>query len=144
MATIAMMTGGAIVNSLAFYGIPKLFNSSDQKRHNLAMENLQRDRDSWNESRLQRIDFINEKLKEQNHSEKTFEDVDDAMRAYYNLTGKHFEEMFPLPPEPQLYDVGPDGSAYLDEDLQTKIQNYELGILGLGLFGTGVLVYKYV
>ena len=141
MATIAMMTGGAIVNSLAFYGIPKLFNSSDQKRHNLAMENLQRDRDSWNESRLQRIDFINEKLKEQNHSEKTFEDVDDAMRAYYNLTGEIFP---PLPPEPQLYDVGPDGSAYLDEDLQTKIQNYELGILGLGLFGTGVLVYKYV
>ena len=48
MATIALMVGGAITNALAF-----------------SMEKLQHERDTWNEERLERIDYINEELKKE-------------------------------------------------------------------------------
>ena len=137
MASLAMVVGGAVVNALAFSGSNFLFSSlsssAERKRHNLALEKLQHDRDSWNQARLQRIDYINEQLKKQDHAEKTFQNVDDAMHQYYNLTGVILD---PLPPEPQLYD-------YLDEDQAEKIQNGELALLGLGLLGTGVVALKY-
>ena len=67
MATIALMVGGAITNALAFSGSNFLFSqmsgAEERKRHNLAMEKLQHERDTWNEERLERIDYINEELK---------------------------------------------------------------------------------
>ena len=133
-----MMLGGAVVNALAFTGSNFLFStmssSKERKRHDLALEKLQHDRDSWNEARLKRVDFINEKLKEQGHAERTFRNVDDAMRAYHDLTGGRLEE---FPPEPRLED-------YLEEDQASAIQTGELALVGLGMLGTGILVYKFV
>ena len=67
MAAIGMMVGGALVNALAFTGSNYLFSSlsssEERKRHNLATEKLQHDRDIWNQERLQRIDYINNQLK---------------------------------------------------------------------------------
>ena len=69
MATIALMVGGAITNALAFSGSNFLFSqmsgAEERKRHNLAMEKLQHERDIWNEERLERIDYINEELKKE-------------------------------------------------------------------------------
>ena len=138
MASILMIAGGALVNALAFSGSNYLFStlssSAESKRHDLALERLQRDRDSWSQSRLQRIDFINQQLKRQGHAEKTFEDVDDAMRQYYNLTGALLD---PLPPEPHLYN-------YLDEGQTESIKNGELALVGVGMLATGVLAYNFV
>ena len=39
--------------------------AEERKRHNLAMETLQHERDTWNEERLERIDYINEELKKE-------------------------------------------------------------------------------
>lgn len=140
MAAIGMVVGSAIVNAVAFSGSNYLFSSfsssEERKRHNLAFEKLQRDRDSWNQARLQRIDYINDQLKKQGHAERTFSDVDDAMRQYYDLTGILMD---PLPPEPQLFD-----GVYLDEDQTKAIQTGELVLTGLGLLGTGILVYNYL
>ena len=59
MATIALMVGSAITNALAFSGSNFLFSqmsgAEERKRHNLAMEKLQHERDTWNEERLERI-----------------------------------------------------------------------------------------
>ena len=67
MSTLALMVGGAITNALAFSGSNFLFSqmscAEERKRHKLAMEKLQHERDTWNEGRLQRIDYINEELK---------------------------------------------------------------------------------
>ena len=64
MATIALMVGGAITNALSFSGSNFLFSqmsgAEERKRHNLALEKLQHERDTWNEERLERIDYINE------------------------------------------------------------------------------------
>ena len=132
-----MLTGGALVNALAFSGSNYLFStlssSAERKRHNLALEQLQHDRDSWNQARLQRIDYINTQLKKQDHAERTFADVDDAMREYYNLTGVLLD---PLPPEPHLFD-------YLDEGQTESIKNGELALVGVGMLATGVLAYNF-
>ena len=136
MATaVAMMVGGALTNALAFSGSNFLFSqlsgSAERKRHNLAMEKLQRERDVWNEQRLERIDFINQKLKKEGHAEKTFKSVDEAMQAYYALTGEY------MPPEPQLSD-------FLHEDDNTTIKKTEIAIVGAGLLITGYLTYKFI
>lgn len=136
-SALVMMVGGAITNALAFSGSNFLFSqisgAAERKRHNLAMEKLQHDRDLWNEQRLERIDFINKKLKQQGHAEKTFRDVNEAMQAYYVLTGEQLE----MPPEPQLID-------YLHEDDKTAIQNTELVVVGVGILITGYLTYKFI
>ena len=67
MAAVGMMVGGAIVNAVAFSGSNFLFSmfghqkaEEERKWHNLAREQLQRARDSWNKKRTERLDFINE------------------------------------------------------------------------------------
>jgi hypothetical protein len=138
MTGIAFMIGGALVNALAFSGsnffFSSLSSSAERKRHDLALEKLQHDRDTWNQARLQRIDYINEKLKEQGHAERTFQDVDNAMRVYHELIGDQLED---FPPEPHLY-------QYLDKDQTNAIQTGELTLVGLGMLGVGILVYKFV
>ena len=138
MAAIGMVVGSALINALAFSGSNYLFSSlgssEERKRHNEAIEKLQHDREKWNEERLKRIDYINDQFKKQGHAQRTFADVDSAMRVYYDITGIRLDE---LPPEPQLYD-------YLDEDQTKAIQNGELAFLGLGLIGTGIIAYKYL
>ena len=57
MATISLMVGGG-----DFLFSP-MSGGEERKRHNLAMEKLQHKRDTWNEERLERIDYINEELK---------------------------------------------------------------------------------
>ena len=133
-----MMIGGALTNALAFSGSNFLFSqmsgAAERKRHNLAIENLQRERDTWNEQRLARIDFINKKLKEQGHAAKTFKNVDEAMQSYYYLTGEQLEA---LPPEPQLSD-------FLYDDDNKAMQKTELVLVGAGLLITGYLTYKFI
>ena len=137
-SAVVMMIGGALTNALAFSGSNFLFSqlsgSAERKRHNLAMEQLQQARDEFNEQRLQRIDFINQKLKEQGHAERTFQNVDQAMQQYYFLTGETLPE---LGPEPHLSD-------FLDDENKTAIQNGELAIIGVGLLITGYFTYKFI
>ena len=138
MATIALMVGGAITNALAFSGSNFLFSqmsgAAERKRHNLAMENLQHERDTWNEERLERIDYINKELKKRGHAAKTFQNVDQAMQQYYFLTGT---ELPPLSSEPQLEDI-------LDDDQRLAIQRGELTLITIGILTTAYLTYKFI
>ena len=125
------MVGGAITNALAFSGSNFLFSqmssAEERKRHNLAMEKLQHERDTWNEQRLERIDYINEELKKRGHATKTFQNVDQAMQQYSLLTGNVLP---PLPAQPQLED-------FLDDEQNLAIQRGELALIGIGLLITG-------
>ena len=138
MATIALMVGGAITNALAFSGSNFVFSQMSgaeaRKRHNLAMEKLQHERDTWNEERLERIDYINEEFKKRGHAAKTFQNVDQAMQQYYFLTGT---ELPSLSSEPQLED-------FLDEASQVALQRGELSLIAIGLLLTGYLTYKFI
>ena len=99
-----MMVGGAVVNALAFSGsnfmFSKLQSHDEIKRHNKAMEQLQAAQDAYERKRIETLDFINEKLREQNHAEHTFKNVDYAIKEYNLVTNKSLS----IPPEPKFSD----------------------------------------
>ena len=107
MASLLFTIGGAVVNALAFSGTNFVFSrltdhgEEERKRHDLALEKLQRARDEWNKDRMKRLDFINKRLREKNEARAYINNVDEAMLEYYRVFAKQIK---PLPPELQLSD----------------------------------------
>ena len=50
--------------------------AKERKRHYLALEKLQKERDKWNEDRMKRLDFINKRLREKNDAKAYISKVD--------------------------------------------------------------------
>ena len=106
-SAVVMMLGGAVVNALAFSGSNYLFShmgsnaDEERKRHDKAMEQLEAAQAKWSKERTQRLDFINEQLQKEHHAVQKFDDVDQAMKQYYYITGKDLQV---LPPRPTLSD----------------------------------------
>ena len=136
MAGIVAMLFGAGINALAFSGSNYMFSklsnhgAGERKRHNQAVEKLQKDRNSRVKERQQRLDFINQQLQRERHAEHTFSEVDDAMDAYYIATEK---KLPPLRSKPVLSDF------YHPSD-QQKNNEILFIISSLGLMG--YLMYK--
>ena len=136
MAGIVAMLFGAGINSLAFSGSNYMFSklsnhgADERKRHNEAIEKLQKDRNSWVKERQQRLDFINQQLQRERHAEHTFSEVDDAMDAYYIATEK---KLPPLRSKPVLSD-------FFHPSDQQKNNEFLFIISSLGLMG--YLMYK--
>ena len=89
MASLLFTVGGAMGNALAFSGTKFVFNRvphhgvEEGKRHDLAEEQLQEARDKWNEDRMERLDFINKILREQNKARAYINDTNEAILEYY-------------------------------------------------------------
>ena len=138
MASVAMMLGGAIANALVFSGSSFLFSSmskgnieSERKRHDLAIERLQKAQVKWQRERQDRIDFINKKLMLEKKSEEKFSDLSIAMRRYHDVFGKK-ATLRELPREPRLSDF------YTPSDNQHE---RELAFVAIGMIGVGVVLY---
>ena len=107
MASLLFAIGGAVVNALVFNGTNFVFSrltdhgEEEGKRHDLALEKLQRARDKWNKNRIKRLDFINKRLREKNEARPYIKNVDEAMLEYYRAAAKQIK---PLPHKPQLSD----------------------------------------
>ena len=107
MASLAVIIGGAAINAIAFSGSNYLFSKlsdhgeAECKRHDLAMEDFQKARDQWNKERLKRLDFINKRLRDQQHAKEAITNLEDGMREYYRVFGRKIK---PLPKEPVLTD----------------------------------------
>ena len=113
-----MMVGGAIVNALAFSGSNYLFSQmgksddaeEEREKHDRAEEQLEAAQDAWNNKRMQRLDYVNRRIREKHHALQTFDDVDEAMKQYYYATGGDSgyksgdTSLDPLPPKPKLSD----------------------------------------
>ena len=105
MASLLFTIGGAVVNTLAFSGTNFVFSrltdqgEQERKRHNLAEEQLQKATDQWNEDKMKRLDFINERLREKNEAIVYINNVGKAMLEYYRGFEKQVKS---LPPEPPL------------------------------------------
>ena len=70
MASVAMLIGGAFANALAFTGSSYLFHrlsadniDPERKRHDAAIEALQKAQIKWIHKCQQRIDFIHNQLR---------------------------------------------------------------------------------
>ena len=137
MASIAAITGGALINALAFSGTNAAFSllgdhgKVEMRRHNLAMEKLSKAREDWNRERQQRLDLINKTLNEQRHAKQTFSDLDVAMREYHEVTS---QSLPPLREKPKLSDF------YNPSRLQ---KDTEITLVVGGMAVVGVLAYKY-
>ena len=101
MASIEMLIGGALANALAFIGSIYLFHrlsadniDAERKRHNAAIEALQKAQIEWAHKRQERIDFINKQLRLERKAETKFTELNDAMREYHEVFG---HELPPLP-----------------------------------------------
>ena len=108
MASIEFLIGGALVNALAFTGSNYLFSSlskesidKERKRHDKAIEDLQRAQIEWAKKRQERLDYINDQIIKERKAEKRFTDLNSAMQEYFIVTGRQLE---PLPPKPVLSD----------------------------------------
>ena len=101
MASIAMLIGGALANALDFTGSSYLFHrlsadntDTERKRHDAAIEKLQKAQIEWAHKRQQRIDFINNQLRLEKKAETKFTGLNNAMREYHEVFG---QELPPLP-----------------------------------------------
>ena len=131
-----MLIREALANALAFTGSSYLFHrlSADnidakRKRHDLAIEKLQKAQIEWSHKRQERIDFINKRLRLEQKAETKFTELNDAMREYHEVFG---HELPPLPREPVLSDYY----------TPTDEQHYrELGLIALRMIGIGGVLY---
>ena len=136
MASTAMSIGGALANALAFTGSSYLFHrpskesiNAKRKRHDLAIERLQKAQIEWTHKHQQRIDFINNQLRLERKAETKFTELNKAMREYHEVFG---HELPPLPREPVL------SNFYTP----TNEQHYrELGFIALSMIGIGGVLY---
>ena len=136
MASVAMLIGGALVNALAFTGSSYLFHrrskdsiDKERKRHDAAIEKLQKTQIEWAHKHQQQIDFINNQLRLEQKAETKFTELNDAMREYHEVFGHE------LPPPPREH-VLSDYYTPSDE------QHYrELGLIALSMIGIGGVLY---
>ena len=98
-----MLIGGALANALAFTGSSYLFHrlsadniDAERKRHDAAIEALQKAQVEWAHKRQERINFINNQLRLEQKAETKFTEVNEAMREYHEVFGQE------LPPLPRL------------------------------------------
>ena len=94
MASVLFAIAGAVVNALAFSTTDFVFSrltyhgAEERKRHDLALEKLQKARDEWNRDRMKRLDLINKRLRERNEARTYIKNVDEAMFEYYRIFEK--------------------------------------------------------
>ena len=74
MTSVLLTIGGAVMNALNFSGTNFFFSKfmalteTEYKKHDLALEKLQRARDEWNEDRMKALGFTNKRLHEKKWS----------------------------------------------------------------------------
>ena len=134
MASIGFLIGGAIVNALAFTGSNYLFSSlskesidKEQKRHDKAIEDLQRAQIEWAKKRQERLDYINNEIMKEHKAKKRFIDLNSAMQQYFIVTGRQLE---PLPPKPVL----PDFYLPSEDHHNRELEFITLSMIGIGAF----------
>ena len=94
MASLLFTIGGAVVKAIAFSGPNFVFSrltdhgEEERKRHDLALEKLQRARDEWKRDRMKSFDFINKRLSGKNEAREYINNVDKALFEYYCVFAK--------------------------------------------------------
>ena len=95
------------MNALAFIGTNFFFSKlmdhgeKERKRHDLAVEKVQRACDKWNEDIMKLQDSINKRLPEKKKAREYINNVDEAVLEYCRVYAKQIKL---LPTESQLSD----------------------------------------
>ena len=138
MTSLLFTIGGAVVNALAFSSTNFVFSRltdhgvEERKRHDLALEKLQRARHEWNRDRMERLGFMSKRLGEKNETRTYINNVDEAMLEYYRVFAKQIK---PLPPEPELSDFNHPSENQTNGELLFVVVRTDIAIYAL---------YKYL
>ena len=131
-ATVVIIIGGTIADALAFSGsnymcstMSKESIDKERKRHDKAMEDMQRAQIEWAKKGQERLNYINNEIMRKHKAEKRFTDINAAMRQYFLVTGRQLE---PLPPK-----LVPSDFYVPSEDHH----NHELAFIILSMIGIG-------
>ena len=127
-----MLIRGALVNALAFTGSSYLLHrlsadsiDTERKRHDAAIEALQKAQIEWAHKCQEQIDFINKQPRLERKAETKFTELNDAMREYHELFG---HELPPLPRQPVLSDY----YTLTDEQHHRELRFIALSMIGIG------------
>ena len=140
----AIIIGRAITNALALSGNNYMFSKiskksieKEQKRHDKAMEDMQRAQIEWVKKRQERLNYISNSIMKEHKAEKRFTDLNAAMQHYFLVTGRPVE-LLPLvellPPKPVLSDF------YIPSE---DHHNRELAFITLSMIRVEALLWYY-
>ena len=136
MASIGFLIGGALVNALAFTGSNYLFSGlskesidKERKRHDKAIEDLQRAQIEWAKKRQERLDYINNQIIKEHKAEKRFTDLNSAMQEYFIVTDRQLEPLH-LKPVPSNFYVPSEDH-----------HNRELAFITISMVGIGAFLW---
>ena len=88
MVSVLFTIGGAVVNTYFVFSRLTYHGAEECKRHDLALEKLQKVVEEWNRDRMKRIDFMNRRIRGKNEAEAYINNVDKAMLEYYRVFAK--------------------------------------------------------
>ena len=94
--------------------LPKDSIDAERKRHDLAIEQLQKVQVEWVRKTQERIDFINKQLKLERCRETKFTELNSAMREYHSVFG---HELSLLPQKTILSDFCTPSNEQQDREL---------------------------
>ena len=132
MASVLFTIGGAVVNTYFVFSRLTYHGAEERRRHDLALEKLQKAVEEWNRDRMKRLDFMNRRIGEKNEAKAYINNVDKAMLEYYRVFAKQIK---PLPPKPEVSDICHPSEVQKNDELLFVV------------VGTGVAahaLYKYL
>ena len=106
--------------------------AEERERRAKAIEHTREAQAEYAREHQERLDFINNRLRQENEARRYINDMDEAMKRYYLVTKEHLD---PLPPRPEL------SGFYQPSEAQ---KTGELLFISGGLGLAGFLVYRYM
>ncbi len=128
---MASMVAGGLFNAVAFAGAGYLFQKFNKdgygeevRRHNLALEKLEKARQEWNQKDIERREKMEALRQEKKEADADFEKINKALRNYEKATtlmydGKKFTR------QPHLWDF------YEPSDEMKEYMALSIGSMGL-------------
>ncbi len=125
-SAVIMMAVGAVANATAFIGGNAVYHALDsqnaaeeRKRHDLAIEKLQKQSAAWSQNRIKHLDFLAEQRQKTMHAKSDILDMKDAIRQYDEIN-----------PQPKLTHY------YAPSDQQKK---YEQAYIAASVIGSAAI-----
>ncbi len=98
MASVAAMVGGGLFNAVAFAGAGYLFQKfnksgyeEETKRHDLALEKLEKARQEWNQKDIERQEKMAALRRERSDADADFKNINKALKDYERVTTLVFD-----------------------------------------------------
>ncbi len=142
MTSFASMAVGGLFNVFAFAGAGFLFQKNNKdgygeetKRHDLAMEQLEKARQEWNQKDIEQQEKIANLRQERNDANADFGDINKSLKDYEKVTTLVFEgKNFTC--EPHIWDF------YNPSDEMKEYMTLAIGTMGLVGWTGGKIISK--